>query len=226
MIGMENRPDLDSRRLEVKNTDINLSYAKNQLLPNVNFDASFWSPGTSGTQILYLNGDPLTGEVIGTIPGGANDALKDALDFKYQNWQLGVTFTVPIESIFSRAAYAQAKLNKKMALFNLKNQEQQVFLDIRNAVRTVQTNYKRVEAYKVAKELALQKLEAEEKRLKVGLTTNYLVLQYQRDLDNAVSAELRAIIDYNLSLARLEQSMGTSLKTKNIKLTDVATGLN
>jgi len=222
---MDNRPDLDSRRLEVKNTELDLSYAKNQLLPNVNFDAALWSPGTSGTQILYLNGDPLTDEVIGTIPGGAGDALRDALGFKYQNWELGVTFTFPIETIFSRAAYARAKLNKKLALYNLENQEQQVFLEIRNAVRTVQTNYKRVEAYKVARELALQKLEAEEKKLKVGLTTNYLVLQYQRDLDNAVSAELRAIIDYNLSLARLDQSMGTSLKKKNIRLTDVGIGL-
>lgn len=226
MTGMDNRPDLASRRLEVKNTELDLSYAKNQLLPNVNFDASFWSPGTSGTQILYLNGDPLTDEVVGTIPGGAGDAFRDAMGFKYQNWELGITFTFPIETIFSRAAYARAKLNKKLALYNLENQEQQVFLDIRNSVRTVQTNYKRVEAYKVAKELALKKLEAEEKKLKVGLTTNYLVLQYQRDLDNAVSAELRAIIDYNLSLARLHQSMGTSLKTKNIRLTEVGTGLD
>ncbi|MBN2244210.1 MAG: TolC family protein [Candidatus Aminicenantes bacterium] len=226
MTGMENRPDLDSRRLELKNTEINLSHAKNQLLPNISLDASFWSPGTSGTQILYLNDDPLTDVVIGTVPGGASNALKDALGFKYQNWELGITLTFPIETIFSRAAYAQAKLNKKMALFNLKNQEQQVFLDIRNAVRTVQTNYKRVEAYKAARELALKKLEAEEKKLKVGLTTNYLVLQYQRDLDNAVSAELRAVIDYNLSLARLEQGMGTSLKSKNIRLTEVGSGLN
>jgi len=225
MTGMENRPDLNSRRLEVKNTEINLSYAKNQLLPDVSFDASFWSPGTSGTQILYLNGDPLTDQVIGTVPGGAGDAFKDALDFKYHNWDLALTLSFPIETIFSRAAYARAKLNKKLALYNLENQEQQVFLDIRNAVRTVQTNYKRVEAYKIAKELALKKLNAEEKRLRVGLTTNYQVLQYQRDLDNAVSAELRAIIDYNLSLARLDQSMGTSLKTKNIRLTDVGTGL-
>lgn len=226
MTGMENRPDLDSRRLELKNTEINLSYAKNQLLPNISLDVSSWSPGTSGTQILYLNDDPLTDMVIGTVPGGASDAFKDALGFKYQNWQLGITLTFPIETIFSRAAYAQAKLNKKMALFNLENQEQQIFLDIRNAVRTVQTNYKRVEAYKAAKELALKKLEAEGKKLKVGLTTNYLVLQYQRDLDNAVSAELRAIIDYNLSLARLERSMGTSLKSKNIRLSEVGTGLN
>jgi outer membrane protein TolC len=82
----------------------------------------------------------------------------------------------------------------------------------------VETDYKRVQAYRVARELAEQKLDAEEKKLKVGLTTNYVVLQYQRDLADARSAELRAIIDYNLSLAQLDRATGTSLKKKNIQL--------
>ena len=102
------------------------------------------------------------------------------------------------------------------AKLRLKNQEQQAFLEIDNAVRAVQTDYKRIQAYKVARELAEKKLEAEEKKLKVGLTTNYLVLQYQRDLANARGAELRAILDYNLSLARLSRAMGTTLNEKNI----------
>jgi outer membrane protein TolC len=85
-------------------------------------------------------------------------------------------------------------------------------------VRAVQTDYKRVQAYKLARELAEKKLEAEQKKLKVGLSTNYVVLQHQRDLSNARSSELRAIIDYNLSLANLDKAMGTSLKNKNIRL--------
>jgi outer membrane protein TolC len=107
------------------------------------------------------------------------------------------------------------------ALLRIKNQEQQVFLEIKNAVRAVETDYKRVQAYKVARELAERKLQAEEKKLKVGLTTNYMVLFQQRDLANARSAELKAIIDYNLSLAGLEKTLGTSLKNKNIKVYEI-----
>ncbi len=93
----------------------------------------------------------------------------------------------------------------------LQNQEQQIFLEVSNGVRAVQTDFKRIQAYKVARELAEKKLEAEEKKLMVGLTTNYLVLQYQRDLANARSAELRAAIDYNLSIARLNRTMGIDI---------------
>jgi outer membrane protein TolC len=103
----------------------------------------------------------------------------------------------------------------------LKQQEQNIYLEIKRAVRAVETNYQRVEAYKVARELRQQQLEAEEEKLKVGLTTPYFVLQYQRDLANAQTTELQAIIDYNLSLADLSRAMGISLEEKNISMVDV-----
>jgi len=155
---------------------------------------------------------------VGTIPGGATDSLRDAFRLKYKNWSVGLILSVPINNFLTRAHFVQIRLNLDQALLRIKNQEQQVFLEIKNAVRDVKTDYKRVQAYKVARELAEKKLQAEEKKLKVGLTTNYLVLWQRRDLANARSAELKAIIDYNLSLSGLEKALGTSLKSKNIKV--------
>jgi outer membrane protein TolC len=220
-IALENRPDLRAGKIDVKSKKINLSYAKNQLLPDLSLRASYWSPGVSGTQLLYLDDNPLTGIVINEIPGRSSEALKDALKFKYKNWFVGVTLSIPLNTFLSRAEYAQARTDLKQALLRLENQEQQIFLEIKTAVRTVQTNYKRVEAYRVARELAEKKLEAEEKKFKVGLTTNYIVLQYQRDLADAQSAELRAIVDYNLSLARLDKALGVTLKNRNIKIAEL-----
>ncbi|MCK4430589.1 MAG: TolC family protein [Candidatus Aminicenantes bacterium] len=221
LTGMENRPDLQATRIDIKNKDLDLSVAKNQLLPDLSFQAAYWSPGISGSQLLYLDNNPLSGEIVGIIPGGASNALKDAFNFKYRNWSVGLTFSIPINTIFSRAQFAQAKISLEQTILGLKNKEQQAFLEIRNAVRAVQTNYKRVNAYKVARELAEEKLEAEEKKLKVGLTTNYLVLQHQRDLGDARGAELRAIVDYNLSLAALDKALGISLNKKNIKFSEI-----
>ena len=92
---------------------------------------------------------------------------------------------------------------------------------MKNAVRDVETNAKRVQAYKVARELSARRLQAEEKKLKVGLTTNYIVLWQQRDLATAISSELKAMIDYSMSVSALERTLGTSLKTKNIRVGDV-----
>jgi len=220
LIAMENRPDLQATRIDLKNKEINVSYARNQLLPDLSLQASYWSPGVSGNQIIYPPGQPF-GEPIATIPGGASEALKDAFNFKYNNWSVGITLSIPLNTLLSRAAYAQARVNLKQSMLQLKNQEQQIFLELKNVVRAVQTNYKRVQAYKIARELAEKKLEAEEEKLKVGLSTNYFVLQYQRDLANAQSMELKAIIDYNLSLALQNKALGISLKNKNISISNI-----
>lgn len=216
-----NRPDLEATRSDIKNREFNLSYAKNQLLPDLSLRASYWSPGITGDQILYLNNNAFTGVVVGSIPGSSSEALKDAINFKYKNWSLGLTLTLPLNNLLSRASYAQARVNLEQAALRLKNQEQQALLEIKTAVRAVHTNYQRVEAYRVARELAERQLEAEEEKLRVGMTTNYFVLQYQRDLTTAQSQELRAIVDYNLSLARLNRSLGISLDEKNIKVSEV-----
>jgi outer membrane protein TolC len=220
---IQNRPELQSSRITLKNQELNLTYARNQLLPGLNLTASYWSPGISGTRILYLDDNALTGVVIGTIPAGSSQAIKDATGFKYKNWSLGLTLDVPISNVFSRAAVTQAKLNVEQAVLDVKYQEQQIYLEITTAVRAVETNYKRIQAYKVARELAEQKLAAESEKLKVGLSTNYLVLQYQRDFATAQNSELKAVVDYNLSLASLDKALGVSLKNKNIKIADSRT---
>jgi outer membrane protein TolC len=218
---MAGRPELQSARLALKNKDLDLVYARNQLLPDLSLQADYWSPAVSGTQILYQNGDPLTGVVVGTIPGGASQAMTDALKFKYKNWSVGLVLSVPLNTVFSRAAAVEASVGLEQAKIAQQDTEQQIFLEVRSAVRDVENNAQRVDAYAAARTLAGKKLEAEERKAKVGLSTNYTVLQVQRDLAAAQSLELQAKIDYVLSQARLDRSTGTSLDRRNIKWSPV-----
>lgn len=214
---LQKRPDLESTRLGIQNSELNMSYAKNQMLPDLNLNASYWSPGVSGNQLVYDPGDPL-GPPIAEIPGGREDAFKDVFGFEYKNWAIGLSLDFPLNTVVSRAAYAQARVDLEQAKLQLKEQEQQIYTDLKIAVRAVETNFKRIQALRVARELAQRQLEAEEEKLKVGLSTNYFVLQYQRDLATARSQEIRAIIDYILSVAVLNRDMGVSLDEKNIQI--------
>jgi len=214
---LQKRPDLLATRIDVDGKQFNFSYARNQLLPDLRLQFSYWSPGISGDQILYKDNNALSGIVVGTIPGKKTDALRDAIKFRFKNWSVGITVNFPINSIFTRAYYAQAKLSLEQAKLKLKNQEQQLSLEISNAVRAVETNYQRAQAYRAARELAEKKLEAEQEKLKVGMSTNYLVLQYQRDYANALTMELKALIDYNLSLANLDRVMGLGRERRNVR---------
>ena len=72
--------------------------------------------------------------------------------------------------------------------------------------------------------MAEKKLAAEEEKLRLGLSTNYTVLQYQRDLTTAQVQELKSVIDYNIALADLDRSMGTLLENRNIRIADALGG--
>lgn len=218
---LQNRADLAVTKISIDTRQLNLSYARNQMLPDLSLQASYWSPGVSGDQILYQNNNPLSGVIVGVIPGGVSGAFKDTVGFKYQNWNVSLSLNIPLSNFLSKATYSQAKVNLEQTLLQLKNQEQQAILEVKNAVRTMQSDFQQVEAYRAARELAERKMVAEEEKLKVGLTTNYLVLLNQREYRNAQVMELRSIIDYNLSQARLNRALGVTLDAKNIKVSDV-----
>lgn len=217
---LRNRPDLEAAALVLKSRELDLTYARNQSLPALNLNANYWSPGVSGDRILYLDDNPLTGVVLGKISGGASLAMKDALGFRYRNWSVSVSLDIPLSTVITRAAAAQAKTALDQQSVQVKSAERQARLEVKTAVRAVATNAERVGAYRAARELAEEKLAAEEAKLQAGLSTNFMVLQYQRDLSQTRMLEVRALIDYTLSLGRLDRATGTSLDRRKIKLTD------
>lgn len=216
----QNRPDLVERKIDFKNKEIEVRYAKNQLLPDLSLQASYWSPGISGTQIIYEDDNALTGVVVDTIEGNSSDAMRDTFKFLYPNWSIALNLSIPLSSVLTRSQVVQAKLNLQQSKLQILNKEQQILLDIKNAVRAVETNFLRVQAYRLARELTEKKLEAEEEKFKLGKSTNYNVFLFQRDLATAQSNELNAIIAYNLSLAYQDKILGITLKEKNIKVED------
>ena len=167
--------------------------------------------------MIYPEGDFFS-PPIGKVPGSASDSLRDAFKMLYKNWNVGLTLSVPLSNIPDQGrpvTYARADLAQSQS--SSEALEQQVELDVSDAVRTIETNAKRVDAYRVARELAEKSLDAEEKKLKVGLSTNYFVLEFQDKLANARSVELKAKIDYILSVERLERATARSLEARNIK---------
>ncbi|MGZ7064890.1 MAG: TolC family protein, partial [Candidatus Aminicenantales bacterium] len=174
------RPDLEATRINAEVQQIDLNYAKNQLLPDLNLSASYWSPGVSGTRIFYI-GNPTDGILDPSrppIPGGFGEAFSNAWRFKNNNWSVGLTLSIPMSNLFSKANYYMAKIGLQQAILTLQNQQQQLFLQIKNDTRTVEANFKRITAYRIARDLAEQKLAAEQEKFRVGQSTNYIVLTY------------------------------------------------
>jgi outer membrane protein TolC len=212
------RPDLRANRKNIENNDFKMSVAKNKMLPGLDLSFSYWSPGISGDRILYLDDNPFLGIIIGKAEGSAGDAVGDALSFKHNNWNVALTLTLPLSNVITRAEYVKSRMELEKSQLELEDNKKFAMLDVNDAVREVATHIKRVEAYRLARELAQKRLEAEEKKLDVGLTTNYFVLTYQEELATARSTEIKSMLDYILALARLDRAMGSSLESWNVRL--------
>jgi outer membrane protein TolC len=216
---MARRPDLESAKYAVDTKHINFTVARNQLLPQLDLKLSKGSPGIAGDKILYTDNNPFL-PPIGVEKGSASQAFRDAFKFLYNNWTVGLTLSIPIGDVVGRANYAYAKLDLEQSQARLKSQEQQITLEVSDAVLSLETAAKSVDAYRVARELAEKQLDAEMKKLKVGLSTNYFVLTYQDALASARSLELKALVDYNVAQANIAKVTGSTLETRNITLSD------
>ncbi|MCX6572224.1 MAG: TolC family protein [Candidatus Aminicenantes bacterium] len=212
---MARRPDLEVAKSTIEIKRINFRYAKNQTLPQLDLQLVKASPGISGAQFIYDPNNPFLPPTPGDA-GSAAQAFKDTFKFLYNNWTAGLTLTIPVGDVVGRANYTYAKLDLEQTQARLKNQEQQIYLEVSDAILTLETAAKSVDAYRIARELAAKQLEAEMKKLAVGMSTNYFVLTYQDALASARSMELKALIDYNVAVANIAKVTGSTLETRNI----------
>jgi outer membrane protein TolC len=216
---LAHRPELESAKYGIETKKVNFTVARNRLLPQLDLQVQKSSPGISGDLFIYDPTNPFAPPTPGP-KGSASKAFRDSFKFLYNNWQAGVTLTIPFGDVVGRANYAYAKLDLEQGQAQLKIREQQIALEVSDAVLTLETAAKSVGAYRIARELAEKQLEAEMKKLNVGLSTNFFVLQYQDTLSTRRSAELNALVAYNIAVANIAKVTGTTLEARNISLTD------
>jgi outer membrane protein len=202
---LANRTDIARARKEMDQTDINLRYYRNQRLPAVDLTTSYNVVGTAGT-LRDVKVDPATGQTIATNLGARSfaEALRDVLGNDFKTWSVQVNMSYPLGRSVADAAVAQGRLQHEQQTTAMRDLELQVVASVREAGRQVTTSLKRVESTKRARELAEQTLQAEEKRVAVGLSDTFRVLQAQRDLARQRVNELNAIISYNRALVNFE----------------------
>jgi outer membrane protein TolC len=199
------RTDLATARKNLESNDVNIRYFRNQAMPALDFNASYGAQGLGGTQFIR-QGSGIGSTIIGTVPGGYSDALGLLFDRAYPTWNLSMTLSYPVSGSQADAQHARARVQRQQAQTRLRALEVQIAAEVANAAFTVQSNLRRVEAATAARELAQKRLEAEQSRFEVGLTTNFFVVQAQRDLRDAENAELRALADYRKSLVNYERA--------------------
>lgn len=191
------RPDLIQAKLTLENQHITLVFDKNQALPTLDLEAS-----------LRING-------IDDRFGGSFDEVDPVRRYR---WDVGVVFRYPLQNRQARSRVQQSQLAIRQQMVRIKDLEENIIADVRNALRDVLTNSQRVQATRVSSRLAQKQLEAEEKKLQVGLATVFTTLQFQDVLAVERSNEINAITEYLKAFVRLEEAKSTLLQSYSIVL--------
>jgi outer membrane protein TolC len=216
--GLDTRTDLQQARKNLQVNDTTLKYLNNQTLPQADLQARYGLIGQGGEQFTGCSGSGISRTCTGTIPGGYADALSSLFGRNYPTWNLQLNVTYPIGTSTAEANVARARVQQNQVEAQLKQIELQIATDITNAATNVQSNVERVQAAQAARDLAQRTLEAEQSKFEVGMSTNYFVVQAQRDLASAEINELQAVLGYRKSLVELERLQQTSLSTSNITI--------
>lgn len=220
----DSRTDVQLAKNSIEKSDINLKFFRAQVLPEITANVAYQTNGVGGDQlspITSFTGNQGPRSVVATR--GFGPVLGDILTSAYPTWTVGVTVSYPIGASTQETNLARAKLQYDQAQSQLKNLEMQIGTQVRDAARQVQTNAKRVDSARVARDLAEQRLAAEEKKFAAGIQISFFVFQAQRDLAQARTNEIKAIADYNKSVVDFEAVQETSL-TGGTAITSAATG--
>jgi outer membrane protein len=195
--GVTRRPELLQARIDLEQRGIIIRYRKNQLLPQLDIVGTY---GRLGTDVEY---------------GGVFSDIREGDGSFYS---VGGQFVFPLGNRAARNNLKAAKAEREQVLLRLKQIEQNVLVQIDNAVELARTQFERVDATRKAREYAEAALVAEEKKLESGKSTSFFVLQLQRDLTASSSAEVQALADYNKALAQLAQAEGSVLERHGIRM--------
>ena len=196
---IDSRPDYFQMKKTLENNDIALQFAKNQLYPQLDLSASVG----------------LTGSGSETGPAVDEMATKG-----YSRWSLGMVFSYPLGNRSRRNSYRKRQFEKEQVLLNFKALEQTIILEVRGAVRNIETDVRRVKAARIALDSAEANLAAavEVREAGVGRMTTRDILESQADLEDAGVSYLIAVVDYNRSLISLQRVKGTLLKSYSIEI--------
>lgn len=183
----------------LKQLQIDLESARRNKLPSLNLDASL-------------------GYTAKAVNSGYMDAISNLPDEHGNNWALTLNYSMPWGQRADKARYRQALLNVESQKLRIDQLEQQLMVNVRTAVRSVETNLAAVEIASKATTLSEKQYEQQKARFDAGLSTSRAVLQAQDDLENTRFQELSAKVSLRRAAAELRRLEGTSIQRYGVQL--------
>jgi outer membrane protein TolC len=216
---MNNRADLRQEENDLQNQTISAQYAARSLLPTGSVFAQLAGTGLKGN--CALTATPCPGNV---VEAGLRDSLQQTFGLDFPEYGGGFSLTLPLRNRAAQAENLRAQMEQDQGEISLKRSQNQIALEVRQAVIGLVQGKAQVAAAHEAVRLAQQTLDAEQKKLAAGVSTPYQVILRERDLVDAQQSDVETIVSYSKALVEMDRAMGTTLDRNGILLQDALSG--
>jgi outer membrane protein TolC len=234
---IQHRAELVESRIDLSSRDINNKAVRNALLPTLDAFAYYGGSGVGGDinpLVPSCSTSPASKYCYtqSTLPPpfqasnsvGYGGTLNQLVNSSAPDKGVGLTLTIPLRNRLAQSNQMRAELEYRQAQVRLHQLENQVRIEVRNAQFDVKQNRVSVQASQDAVDFARQTLDADQQKLKVGLTTQTAILQDASILTTAESNLVSAKAAYEKSRIELDRATGLLLDHANINVAEASRG--
>lgn len=222
---LRSRPEMSESRIQVEDQKISIRGSKSALRPSLDLVANLNNNALAGQP------NPLPPVFVGThhtgdpfFIGGTNTLLSQLFQRNFPDYGIGFNLNIPIRNRAAQADLITDELTLRQQEMSLQRLQNQVRVEVQNAIIGVQQARARYQAAVKARVLQEQTLDAEKKKYELGASTLYNVILIQRDLTQAQSNEVAALAAYSKARVELDRSTGRTLDANRISLDEAFRG--
>jgi outer membrane protein len=223
-LALKQSPDLEQSVIDLKNREINRKGAKNALLPTVNLFGFYGASALGGAQNASSTCGTATTDPC-VSPVGYGSTFGSLFDSSAPDKGAGIQINIPLRNRAAQADQVRSELEFRQAQLRQQQLRNTLTINVENAQFALEQNRARVEAAEKGRVLAQQSLDAEQKRYQLGASTNFNVLQAQRDLTQSEVNHVAALAAYEKSRVELDRVTGNTLERLGIRLADSEAGV-
>jgi outer membrane protein len=223
-----NSPNYTIQKINLQNSEINRQGANASLLPVLDVTAFYGGSGLNGVQNL---GHPVCPPGVVPTPTnpcqfstGFGDAFGNLFNGTAPDRGVLFSLQIPLSNRAAQATQVRSRLEYRQSQLLLKQQENQIAINVRNDAFTVQQARAKVAAAQKAEDLAQKTLDAEQKKYNLGASTYLAILTDESALTTAQSTTVSAMTNYAKAKVQLDRDTAQTLDRLNIKLDEAVTG--
>jgi outer membrane protein TolC len=222
---LASRTELAQSRIQVSNQVTSLKGSRSALLPSVDLVATLNNNALAGQPNALPALPGSTHNQNPFLVGGYGTVLSQIMARNFPDYAVGVNVNIPLRNRAAQAQIISDELALRQQQLGLQRLENQVRVDVLNAVVAVRQARARYQAAQKARTLQEQTLDAEQKKYALGASTIYSVILAQRDLITSQSSEVAAMGVYSRARVDLDRSTGQTLVRSNISLREAYDGV-